>query len=79
MAATISAWGFFWLPMALSIFCYLFNLTPFAKLNHIFDKKGYNNTKIFSVKIRVTFKLVQIGLFLVRKLGSRPLSQSAFK
>ena len=48
MAAKISAWGFFWtlFLMALSVFCYLFNLTPFAKLspklNHISDKKGYN-------------------------------------
>ena len=48
MAAKISAWGFFWtlFPMSLSVFCYLFILTPFAKLspklNHISDKKGYN-------------------------------------
>ena len=45
MAAKISAWGFFWtfFPMLLSVFCYLFILTPFAKLspklNHISDKK----------------------------------------
>ena len=48
MAAKISAWGFFrtLFPMALSVFRYLFNSTHFAelspKLNHIFDKKGYN-------------------------------------
>ena len=30
------------------------------------NKITYNNTKMFSVKIRVTFKLVQIGLFLVQ-------------
>ena len=41
MAAKISAWGFFWtlFLMTLFVFCYLFNLTPFAKLspklNHI--------------------------------------------
>ena len=41
MAAKISAWGFFWtlFPMALFVFCYLFNITHFAKLspklNHI--------------------------------------------
>ena len=46
MAAKISAWGFFWtlFPMPLSVFCYLFILTPFAKLspklNHISDKKA---------------------------------------
>ena len=43
------------------------------------NKITYNDTKIFSVKIRVTFKLVQTSLFLVQKLGSRPLLQSAFK
>ena len=48
MAAKISAWVFFWtlFLMALSVLCYLCNLTPFAKLspklNHISDKKGYN-------------------------------------
>ena len=38
------------------------------------NKITYNDTKIFSVKIRVTFKLVQTSLFLVQKLGSRPFA-----
>ena len=33
------------------------------------NKITYNDSKIFSVKIRVTFKLVQTSLFLVRKIG----------
>ena len=35
------------------------------------NKITYNDTKIFSVKIRVTFKLVQTSLFLVRKIGQQ--------
>ena len=35
------------------------------------NKITYNDTKIFSVKIRVTFKLVQTSLFLVQKNGQQ--------
>ena len=35
------------------------------------NKITYNDTKIFSVKIRVTFKLVQTSLFLVQKIGQQ--------
>ena len=48
MAAKISAWGFFGrsFQWRCPFFCYLSNSTHFAelspKLNHIFDKKGYN-------------------------------------
>ena len=35
------------------------------------NKITYNDTKIFSVKIRVTFKLLQTSLFLVQKIGQQ--------
>ena len=43
------------------------------------NKITYNDTKIFSVKIRVTFKLVQTSLFLVQKIGQQTIFAVCFQ
>ena len=43
------------------------------------NKITYNDTKIFSVKIRVTFKLVQTSLFLVQKIGQQTTFAVSFQ